>query len=614
MKATTLTPTDLFGLPCQYVVPLFQRPYVWNLDEQWRPLWDDVRNVADRLLEAGSWSGSGVTPHFLGAIVLDQQLVPPGAIPQRHVVDGQQRLTTLQLLLDATDAVVRLHGADPDKYEIGRLVLNRDVNPARPDDRFKVWPTDRDQAAFRVAMDDDSAPHGDLAKSRIATAHRFFESEITEWAEPGGDPERCRARLHALVQTLTQYLKLVVIDLESGDNAQVIFEALNHRGAPLLAGDLVKNYVFQAAQLAGLDVVPLYDTYWKPFDTEPWRRKVRQGRLFRPRIDVFLNYWLALRLVREVPADRIYDDFRAHANEQGGSPQRLIEDLAGARGVYDAIDAQPPHSVEGTFAYRVLDVMEASVWGSVLLLLLDPASAIPDDERQLALRAIESWAVRRMACRLTAKGANQLAMDLLRQLLDGNQAVAGQITVDFLAGHDADSRLWPSDGAVRDAFLEQPLYTSITRARLRMLLEALEDAVRSPMTDAGHCERHTLTIEHVLPQGWREHWAPPAGLFGVAAPKRDRLLHTIGNLTLVSKRLNPALSNRPWTDAEADLIHVGWKGKRTLLREHSDLKLTRLIEDGWPDAWDETSVAERGNALADVAIRVWPSARGIVAP
>ena len=602
MKASTLTPNDLFGMPCQYIVPLFQRPYVWNEEEQWAPLWEDVRSVAEAILSAG-WNESGVGPHFLGAIVLDQQLVPPGSVPQRHVIDGQQRLTTLQLLLDAADEVIRSHGGDDDKHEIGRLVVNKDTNPQRPNDRFKVWPTDRDQLAFLTAMDNDTSIVGDLSKSKIAMAHTFFGTSVGEWALEEG-PDGAAPRLHALTRTLTQFLKLVVIDLEPGDNPQVIFEALNHRGAPLLAADLIKNRIFHLAQLAGDDVHALYETHWKVFDNDDWRRKVTQGRLFRPRIDVFMNYWLALQLKREVSTDKIYESFLEYGS--GKSPASLLSQLADSREVYDSIERFPAHGVEGNFAYRVLNVMQASVWGPVLLYLYGGSDvAVPLEERQLALRAIESWSVRRMICRYTAKAINQLAIELLRKLLEPNGQPAGQQVLSFLADETVDSRLWPTDAAVREAAAIQPLYTALSRARLRMILEALEDAKRSPLSEDAHCPRGVLTIEHILPQGWGEHW-PLEPHDEVVAAKRDRILHTIGNLTLVSKRLNPALSNLPWTDAAAKLKNRD-KGKLSLLHDHSDMKLTRIIEDTHADHWGEDTIATRAIDLSDEVVKVWPS-------
>jgi hypothetical protein len=165
----------------------------------------------------------------VGAIVLDQQLTPSAYIGVRQVIDGQQRLTTLQIVLDAAQWVVEQVGHPMDAQALRVLVLN-DINIAQtPDEVFKVWPTDRDQAAFRAAMNNDAAVPPELASSRIAKAHAFFLAQIHEWANAEG-PDNVKDRLHVLVLALREYLKIVVIDLEPGDNAQVIFETLNHCG------------------------------------------------------------------------------------------------------------------------------------------------------------------------------------------------------------------------------------------------------------------------------------------------------------------------------------------------------------------------------------------------
>jgi hypothetical protein len=181
VQAQTLAPAGVFGYHIRYVVPLFQRPYVWNLDDQWQPLWEDVRTVTERLLDAPAGYGAApVPPHFLGAIVLDQQFIPAGFIAVRHVVDGQQRLTTLQLLLDAAQYVVEQHGAPMDAQALRVLVLNDPQIAQHPDEVFKVWPTDRDQAAFRAVMDNDSTVPPGLRSSRIAQAHAFFVEQISD--------------------------------------------------------------------------------------------------------------------------------------------------------------------------------------------------------------------------------------------------------------------------------------------------------------------------------------------------------------------------------------------------------------------------------------------------
>ena len=409
-----------------------------------------------------------------------------------------------------------------------------------------------------------------------------------------------------------QLLKVVVIDLEPGDNAQVIFETLNHRGTPLLAGDLVKNFVFQVAEAEGTDVERLYWDLWSPFDADSWRRQVKQGRLYRPRIDVFLNYWLAMRRTHDVPTDRVFSDFREYVSTLGGPINTVVEDLAAGAKVFDQLDRWPWTSVEGTFAYRALSVMEQYALGPLLLWLLGwGEDRLPVSERQLALRALESWLVRRMLCRMTAKQVNVLVIDLLKDLVASGPETAGATVVAFFAGHEAESRKWPTNVEVREALRVQPLYTAITRARLRMVLEAIEDRLRTPLSDEQHCGRGTYTIEHVLPQGWGQYWPLPAGDPELLTFERDRVVQRLGNLTLVNNKLNPSLSNRPWTDADAQAVGYDL-GKRSLLQQHGTLHLNTRIVTGWADCWDEDCIAARGEKLADLVLAIWPSADAFV--
>ncbi|MGE3834541.1 MAG: DUF262 domain-containing protein [Acidimicrobiia bacterium] len=609
MQANTLTPFQLFGAQVRYVVPMFQRPYVWTLEDQWEPLWSDIRTLAERVLEATgpTYGVPDAPPHFLGAVVLDQQLVPSPYTTVRHVVDGQQRLTTLQLLLDAAQWVVQRHGEQADASALGMLILNNPAVLRHEDEVFKVWPSNPDRAAFRTVMRDDLAPGPELTSARIVQAHKFFAGEIAEWADPSGDPDKVRERLHALSLVLMQLLKVVVIDLEPGDNAQVIFETLNHRGTPLLAGDLVKNFVFQLAEIEATDVDSLYNDLWSPFDAEAWRRQIKQGRLYRPRIDVFLNYWLAMRRAHDVPTDRVFSDFREYASALGAPMKVVVEDLASSAKVFDHLDRWPWTSVEGTFAYRALSVMEQYALGPLLLWLLgwdEDRLSVP--ERHLALRSLESWLVRRMLCRMTAKQVNMLVIDLLKDLVAAGPETAGATVVAFFAGHEAESRKWPTDDEVRDALRVQPLYTGITRARLRMVLEAIEDRLRTPLSDEQHCARGTYTIEHVLPQGWGQYWPLPAGDPELLTFERDRVVQRLGNLTLVNNKLNPSLSNRPWTDADAQAAGYDF-GKRSLLQQHGTLHMNTRIVTGWPECWDEEGIVARGEKLADLVLAIWPS-------
>jgi hypothetical protein len=606
VQAQTLSPAGIFGYHIRYVVPLFQRPYVWKLEDQWQPLWEDVRTVAERVLDApAGYGATPVPPHFLGAIVLDQQSIPAGFIAVRHVVDGQQRLTTLQLLLDAAQDVVERHGAAMDAQALRVLVLNDPQIAQHSDEVFKVWPTDRDQAAFRAAMDNDVTVPSELRSSRIAQAHTFFVKQITEWAEVEGDPDKATARLNALVRTLRDHLKVVVIDLEPGDNAQVIFETLNHRGSPLLAADLVKNFVFQLAQSQNADVEKLYRDHWAPLDNDYWRVPITLGRRLRPRIDVFLNYWLTMKLHREVPTDRVFSEFREHVLAAQPEIPDLLAELAADAKVYEQMEKLSPTTVEGTFYYRVIKALDSSAVGPFLLWVLRwDETTMPAEQRHRALSALESWMIRRALCRATAKDVNRLVVELLRAMHKAGPAAAGDAVETLLAEQRADSRYWPDDATLRTVLRDAPIYKSFTRPRLRMVLEAIEDSLRGPMGESQLCPRN-LTVEHVMPQGWREHWSGDIAGDSVAELRRDAVVHVLGNLTLVNQKLNPAMSNRPWTAQETGARGLGDQGKRDYLLQHSQLTLNAQLVAGHVDTWSEDGIQIRTDTLINCIAKIW---------
>jgi hypothetical protein len=597
----------IFGHHMCYVVPLFQRPYVWNLQDQWQPLWEDVRAVAESLPEAPVGYGTEpVPPHFLGAIVLDQQMNQAGFISVRHVIDGQQRLTTLQLLLDAAQKVVERHGAPMDAQALRVLVRNNPEIAQHPDEVFKVWPTDRDQTAFRAAMGGDTSPPQAVKKSRIAEAHDFFVEQITEWAEVEGDPGKAASRLNALVRVLREHLKVVVIDLEPGDNAQVIFETLNHRGSPLLAADLIKNLIFQLAQAQNADVEALYQDHWAPLDNEYWRQPIARGRRLRPRIDVFLNYWLTMKLQREVQADRVFNEFRDYIRTSQPQIPALLAELASDAEVYQEMESLPESTVEGIFHYRVIKALDSAVVGPFMLWLLRWEKVeMPLEQRHRALRALESWMVRRALCRATAKDVNRLVVELLQVMNDAGPAAAGDAVAKLLATQQADSRYWPDDYTLRTILHETPIYKDLTRPRLRMVLEAIEDSMPGPLSE-GHSCPHNLTVEHVMPQSWREHWG--TGVVGDLAAefRRDKIVHLLGNLTLVNKKLNPAMSNRPWTGKEAAARGLGDQGKRDYLLEHSQLKLNARLIAQHPKMWTEDAIRTRTDLMIGLIAKIWP--------
>lgn len=390
----------------------------------------------------------------------------------------------------------------------------------------------------------------------------------------------------ALVRVLRDKFELIVIDLKPEDNAQVIFEALNDRGTPLQASDLVKNLVFQKAEDQGLPVDDLYQDVWAELETPHWRQEIRQGRLKRPRLDVFLTQYLTCELAEGVLAPELFLTFRRYIGDVEMGLPSVLRRLVDRADAYRRLTAeeQPP-TAEGRFL-RTVGVLDANTVMPVLLWLV---THYDEDERAEAVAALDSYLMRRTVCRLTTKNYNRLFLELLKELKAKDDPA---IVPDFLLRQNSDSGFWPSDHDIRFVFCSQPLYKQLTRTRLRLLLAELEDALYSGKTER-LIHGGELTIEHLLPQAWEEHWLLPDSTDHASIQARERrqsLLHTLGNLTLLTRRLNPSVSNGSWENKRSDILL------------HSALSLNRSL----PAQWDEDAILTRADYLSQVFTRRWP--------
>ena len=589
MHTDILTPKDLFQKDVRYTIPPFQRPYVWSQDDRWEPLRQDVRNVAENYLEELERSGNNgveaeqkTSPHFLGAVVLKQVPTAAKEIDQREVIDGQQRVTTLQLLLDAIQQICE-ESDQPYIRRAARRLAKLAANDEEliEDDElhiFKLWPTRGDREAFRHAMDNGLAAN-DFAESLIVQAHEFFKLQAHKWLQDASGP--IESRIDALEAATTSMLQMVVIDLDSQDDSNLIFETLNARGAPLEQSDLIKNFVLSRERDRQGDI-------WGNLDDGWWRIEVRQGRLFRPRLDMLLNYWLAMRTGSEVSPSRVFDVFRSYVDGQevhavmAGVKQDLVNyrDFESTRG---------PSPEEKSFCYHV-DVMQAGVITPVLLLLL----SAEEGTRIRAFSALESFLVRRMICRQTAKDYNRLVLELSSRLRESGLDRADAVTARFLREQAADARVWPSDQDVAHAMETSPLYRLLTRGRLRLALEGVEHRLRSSGKSEQTDEPRNLTIERLMPTGWsQEKWPLPKNVDTVAATyQRNTLIHSIGNLTLATQKLNSSMSNDAWTS------------KRDELQEHSVLLLNNELLT--QPSWNEETIRSRSRRMAKLVSERWP--------
>lgn len=592
MRPDTHTVQQLFERDVRYLVPLYQRPYVWDEEHQWAPLWDDV----EALLQHQEVGGDGVWSHFLGAIVLEQEQTAPGEIPRFTVIDGQQRLTTLQIFLAASATALAAAGAEDEANLLRVLTVNNPLR-AKGDDTLKVWPTNANRRSFSAVMSPEGLPsgHENDPDNLIDEAFEYFQARVAEYLQD----DDMAARAERLRVTLCDLLKVVSIALDGTDNAQMIFETLNARGTPLLALDLVKNAIFARANAEGdTDTDVLYEQVWKPqLDQDYWRVERRQGRLNRPAGELLLVHWLIMKLAKPVPATELFATFRRSVLTREVRAEALMRELCDDAATLRSFDEPERGTPEADFFAR-LGVLDAGTILPVVLLLFR-SPEIDEGRRRRALRILESWLVRRALMRLTTRNYNRLVPGLVGRI-KADLTHADDVLLDALAGGEGEISRWPDDDEFREFVATQDVYGMVAQPRLVMALAAVEKSLYSNKTDLLDVPS-SLSLEHVMPRDWKKHWPLPHGHIafdGVdpvemnAEQVREAMLNRLGNLTIVTSPLNSSLSNG------------SWDGKRAALNEHSKLLLNARLAD--TEVWDESAIAERGRWLADRLTDVWP--------
>lgn len=615
MQAGDIRLGQVFANDQQNVIPHFQRPYVWTEESNWQPLWVDIRQAAEEV-EQESLTGYYPSQHrtyFLGAVVLQTSRKPPKRVALLNVVDGQQRLTTLQILFAAARTVAHELGYSSTAGKFATLIENRPevVHEDHPNDRYKVWPLPQDRKEFlwAVSPPEGCGPPPD-PDHRIVKARAWFETTVRDWIQEAEDPE---ARLLHLHETLTSRMQLVQISLEQSDDPQVIFEVLNHRGVPLDAADLVKNLLFQ--QLVHRGMASKADTLlmeaWLPLDKKPWREEISRGRVRRKRIDLLLSYWLTIETIEEVPVEHLFSDFKKWLL---GDQHDVTEVIRSIRHYADRME-ELRHLPLSDPIGQVLDRMEAAQattpWP--VLLYLWANDAVPMEQKRLAAAAIDSYLVRRSVCRWTTKDYNRLFLQVLAAAKTAEPHHAGEAVVDSLLSQKADSRRWPSDEEFSQALQVPNLFHVITRARLKSMLLGIEHSLHTGKTEPTELLSYVdgrVNIEHILPQKWETHWplgaAPGDEDYDSILERRQGAIHSLGNLTITTSKLNPSMSNK------------AWEAKRKELQKHSLLRITTasvlsapdpttaMSDETWAAEWNEERIDRRTDWLRDQALRVWP--------
>jgi Protein of unknown function DUF262/Protein of unknown function (DUF1524) len=563
---------ELLGGRIRFVVPPFQRHYVWTADE-WRQLWEDLRATADRT------RGS---QHFLGAVVLQHRPdgSPSGPRPL-DVVDGQQRLVTLQLLLAAIRDIARGRGLTDVAAWAGELTVNRgDSGP-------KLTPALADRDAFGTAMTAGGSRSLQAAYAEglppIGQAYHFFVRQVTAFLK--GTGKRAGDALNRLFDALGDDVYLVVMELGEDDDPQAIYERLNSGGAILRASELVRNHILHMCEREGLPQLQMYEDYWADFDDGYWfDSRTRQSPT---RLDHLLRTYLIMETRADVPMPQLFSRFRTYTSSHRGRLQPALARVARYGQIFASIDTGAGlEPYENEFLAR-LRAIDSTVLTPVLLRLFGEYDA---RRRRPALAAIESYLLRRHVCGLAPRSHGDLVGPLLKQLVGA--ADPGTVVRDHLAARTGKST-WPSDDEVRKQARVRPIYfPGRGNGAVHLMLMLAEARLHGDAAPVLPAEK--LTIEHLLPQSWREEGWPidESTPRTMAQEQIDRaaLMHTLGNLTLVTFEENQRLADKPWAE------------KITLLPS-SPLRLNQHLPATFGSA---ASIRARGEFLADLICAALP--------
>lgn len=685
MQPTKVSPLALFSQPLQYLVPIFQRGYVWTIERQIQLLWSDIAERAkelakyQELLEQARKNGAAnmvkqPRKHFLGTVIITDHLSgPPGEPLTTEVIDGQQRMTTTQLLaLAFRDAV-----ADVEDVYLKQCVDVYTYNAAAYKHKhyhYKVWPTNAGRLEMTALVEARSVQKvceqypivtigGGKSKKRIprpllVEAYLYFYGVISMYLrgkdfdevvldevgaaedplkellkEVGLDTEETWStqwihgirhetqpklpfeelpilteRIPLLLSTLTDYLQLIELRLSTEDDAQVIFESLNARGEKLTPADLVRNFVFLEATRVNAPADILYKTHWQDFDEAPaekgvisksklfWKVEERQGRLTNTRLDTLLYHYVSMRTMDDIKLDHVFESFKQWWSVGKREVDVELDRLKKAAALFHALILPNRTTRLGRFAHN-MRVLDSSTMTPVVLFLGERLGT-ESDEFLASLQVLESYVVRRAVCGLTAKAYNRVFPSLVKKLSGMEKPTSAAVAQHLIGLAGGSTQNWPDDVEFGKVWLTGSTYKVLRSAKTKMLLEALELGSRNAI----HHETQALStvllhVEHVLPVAWREHWSSPGD--ENATIVRDQLLHNVGNLTLLTERLNPALSNN------------GFDVKRPEIMK-SLLALNAYFQDvrwGAPSsAWDEAEIRKRAEALFKVAVKVWPQA------
>lgn len=622
MKTEKIIVSELFEKPRRYIIPIFQRGYVWTENEQWSPLWEDITNLVEAIRIQREGNVKHLRKHFLGALVLQQQSMGVRHTPVSDVIDGQQRLLTLQIILIALRDTVS--GLNNEFLNATLIRLTKNPAPYLDESEcYKVWPTSvyREDFAILASAASSDAVEKSFPKKKIkrkylprpqlVEAYLFYCSKIREYLSTETDNERIVNLAENVLEAITRNIQLVEINLDIEDDPQIIFETLNARGVPLSASDLIRNYVFLYASRRQDDVVQLYENYWKPFDETPdinpksktrrfWKEEERQGRFKTNRLDLFFYHYLICNTHSDSKIGHIFQEFKDwwdNGTESRDTKTELTY-ISNASETYKKLITLSNGSLFGRFSV-LLRTLDTSTIYPLILYLESERTESNGNIIDGIYSDIESYLLRRIICLLTPKNYNNVFLSML-QRLKAEPDLTREAAQNYLLALEGDTVLWPDDEMFKVNFIKNPLYSKLRSQRVQLILESIERGLSAHFQESIHLDS-TLSIEHIWPQNpSQEEWPPfvekkeDGSIDWVRYYKLHDTINSMGNLTLVTQSFNSSLSNRSFAIKQPAIIR------------ESRLRLNAYFQDVDGESWTESEILKRGEALFKVAVKIWP--------
>lgn len=578
MKAESMKLSKVFGSggDIHYVLPHFQREYAWE-KENWQTLLDDVMGLYE------VYSPEKEPEHFMGALVVIQDGTRNGVIPAFKLVDGQQRLTTLSLMLSAFGK--NIEKSHPAIYKrIQRFLINTDETDLL---YFKLIPTTKygDRAAYFALMKGEPLPNG--IESKIPQAYQFFDKAFNNFIKTPTskiDPER-------LFKVLLNSLQVVFIDLNQGERPYEIFESLNAKGKPLSQADLVRNYI--AMKLPEKRQEKVFNNYWSNVESL-LQEKRNVGKSNIGELTAFLRHYLAMRNSILCNQAHVYERFRDRIEKETPSTEAFEAEISALKEYAIFYDRLLRPEQETNLAIRTklqrLNTLEVSTAYPFLLAVYAQydQKRLSNDEFIEVLEILENYVVRRYLSNDPANYLNKMFPGLWREVSQtreiSQRGVAETLKKVIVAKN------YPADNRLRKHIQSEELYEKKSSNKIILILDTINRFL-SCNSGGYTILDNQATVEHILPQTLNQDWKAYLG------PTWEEIytdnVHTLGNLTLVTQEWNSALSNAPFNH------------KKELLSVHA-LKLNEVYFTRKIAKWDDMAIQERANFLADVILQYWP--------